>query len=320
MKRKNVLVTGSGGFIPSNLIRQVFYTKQPWTISSIDRVRESHLIHNIYINQDHDFNIADIRDAHILNVIFAKAKPEIVIHAAAESFVDNSINDASPFITSNVLGTQNVIDACLKNGVKKLVYMSTDEVCGHLTDENAEPWKEEAPLQPRNPYAASKAAGEMLVRAAHETHGLTYQITRSCNNYGPWQDPEKFIPKIIKNVLAGEKVPVYGQGAQIRDWIHVFDKCGAIFDIINKGEDNQTYNISANQEFSNLEVFQLVCNTLGKGHDLIEFVEDRPGHDYRYSVDSTKLRSLGWKPDFRFKEGLVQACQWYVNNQFFFRM
>jgi dTDP-glucose 4,6-dehydratase len=320
MKRKNVLVTGSGGFIPSNLIRRVFYTKQPYTISSIDRVRESHLVHNIYINQDHDFYIADIRDPHTLNVIFAKAQPSVVIHGAAESFVDNSIREASPFVTSNVLGTQHIIDACLNHNVQKLVYMSTDEVYGHLADEKTESWKEDAPLSPRNPYAASKAAGELLIKAAHETHGLTYQITRSCNNYGPWQDPEKLIPKIIKNVLANEPVPIYGQGAQIRDWIHVFDKCSAIFKIINDGKDNQTYNISANQEFSNLEVFQLVCNTLGKGHDLIQFVEERPGHDFRYSVDSTKLRELGWTPEFKFRDGLSQACQWYINNQFFFRM
>ena len=303
-----------------NFIRRAFYTKQPYQFSSIDRVRESHLVSNIYSNQDHSFNIADIRDPHVLNVIFRKENPDIVVHFAAESFVDSSIDNAQPFVTSNVVGTQNIIDACLAAEVNKLVYISTDEVYGHLTDENDSPWTEDATLQPRNPYSASKAAGELLVKAAHETHGLTYQITRSCNNYGPWQDAEKLIPKIIKNVLLNEPVPIYGQGAQIRDWIHVHDNCSALYKIINDGYDNQTYNISSNQEYPNVEVFQNVCNTLGKGYDLIKFVDDRLGHDFRYSIDASKLKGLGWSPEYKFKDGLIQCCQWYVNNQWFFRM
>ncbi|MHA2068363.1 MAG: NAD-dependent epimerase/dehydratase family protein, partial [Candidatus Thorarchaeota archaeon] len=179
-KKKKVLVTGSGGFIGSNFIRQIFHTKQPYVVSSIDRVRESHL-YNIYVNDSHDFHIADIRDPHIIHVVFHKIQPDIVVHFAAEPFVD--MDDA--FVTSNVLGTQTLIDSCLRSEVKRLIYISTDEVYGHLTDENAEPWIETEPLRPRNLYAASKAAGELLVKAAHETYGLEYQITRSCNNYGP---------------------------------------------------------------------------------------------------------------------------------------
>jgi dTDP-glucose 4,6-dehydratase len=317
--KKKVLVTGSGGFILGNFIRRVFHTKSPYNMVSLDRVRDSHIMHNIYVNKDHEFYIVDIRDPHMLNVIFQTERPDIVIHGAAESFVDASIKNPSPFITSNVLGTQNIIDICLKTDVKKLVYISTDEVYGHLTSEDDDAWTEESSLNPRNTYSASKAAGELLVRAAHETHGLQYQITRCCNNYGPWQTPEKFIPKIIKNILEGNPVPIYGKGEQIRDWIHVWDKCNALLKIIKDGEINSTYNISAGQEFMNVEVFQNVCNLLGKGYDLLKFVEDRPGHDYRYSVDSTKLKNIGWKPQFKFKEGLEQTCQWYVNNQFFLK-
>ena len=319
MSKKKILVTGSGGFIFGNFIRQAFRTKQDYNLISLDRVRESHIMHNIYVNKDHTFYIADVRDAHTLKVIFQTERPDIVIHGAASSHVDTSIKNASDFMTSNVVGTQNIIDACLQNEVQKLIYISTDETLGHLTSEKDPPWDESAPLNPRNPYSASKAAGELLVKAAHETHGLTYQITRCCNNYGPWQDPEKYIPKIIKNVLDNKPIPIYGTGAQIRDWIHVWDKCAALFKIINEGDDNSTYNISANQEYSNVEICQLVCNTLDRGHELMTFVEDRLGHDFRYSVDSSKIRKLGWKPDFKFKDGLAQTCQWYLNNQFFLK-
>lgn len=319
-KRTKVLVTGSGGFIFGNCIRRMFYTKQSYEIVSIDRVRRSNVMQNVYLNKDHTFYIADVTDAHTVNIIFETAfkdgPPDIVIHGAAESFVDSSIKDARPFITSNVLGTQVVIDACVRWGVKRLIYVSTDEVYGHLESEESPPWNEDAPLAPRNPYSASKAAGELLVQAAHETHGLTYNITRSCNNYGPWQDPEKFIPKILQCVVRQNEVPVYGQGSQVRDWVHVHDKCDAIIKIVNEGKDNEVYNISAGQEFSNLEVFHIICDLLNSGHDLLKFVKDRPGHDFRYSVDSTKLRQLGWEPQYKFRDGIAQTIDWYMKNQF----
>lgn len=195
---------------------------------------------------------------------------------------------------------------------------NTDEIYGQLTSEEDPPWPETAPMNPRNPYSATKAAGELLVKAAHQTHGLNYNITRCCNNYGPRQDPEKFIPKIIKCVINNEKIPVYGQGRQVRDWLYVSDNCRAVLDILEKGTINETYNIAANQEYSNIEICQLVCNTLGKGHDLIEFVEDRPGHDFRYSVDCTKLKSIGWEPEFKFKQGLEETAKWYINNKSWF--
>lgn len=320
MSKKKILVTGTGGFIFSNFIRRAFHNKENFNFVSLDKIRKSHTLHNIYINKSHQFYPVDVSDPHFVNVVFETERPDIVIHGAAESFVDSSIDNAAPFITSNVMGTQVIIDACVKWGVEKLVYISTDEVYGHLTDESAPAWTEDSPLNPRNPYAASKASGELLVKAAHETHGLTYNITRSCNNYGPWQDPEKFLPKMIMKIVSGEKVPVYGQGLQIRDWMHVFDNCEAIMKVVKEGKDNETYNIAANQELPNIEVFQRVCNTLGKGHDLIEFVKDRPGHDFRYSIDATKLKNLGWEPEFKFNDGIIQTAQWYLNNQWFFRL
>ena len=319
VKRKKVLVTGSGGFIFGNFIRQVFYAKKPYTISSIDRVRDSHIIHNIYVNADHAFYIADVRDPHTLHVIFQKERPDIVIHGAAESCVDKSINTTLPFTTSNVVGTQNVIDECLKIDAK-LIYMSTDEVYGALPNENAEPWSEEAPLNPRNTYSATKAAGELLVRAAHETHGLRYNIVRASNNYGPWQTNEKLIPRIIQRALESKEIPVYGKGDQIRDWVHVYDTCSAIFQIIDKGRDSEVYNITAKQEFTNLEVVQIVCSTLEKGLELLKHVEDRPGHDFRYAMTNDKIKSLGWSPQFKFRDGIHHTCQWYMTNKYVLKM
>lgn len=321
-KRNKVLVTGSGGFIFSNFIRQAFYDKldRDYTFISVDKVKRSRAIYNVYTNKNHTFYVGDVADAHFMNVIFEVERPDIVIHGAAETFVDTSIENALPFIRSNVLGTQVIIDACLRWKASKLIYISTDEVYGHLETEDEPPWPETAPLKPRNPYAASKASGELLVRAANTTHGLAYNITRSCNNYGPRQDPEKFMPKIIKNVLEGKNVPVYGQGRQVRDWLHVLDNCEAIIKVMTDGKPNETYNVAANQEYSNIEVFQAVCNTLGKGHELIEFVPDRPGHDFRYSIDASKLKDLGWKPQYKFKDGIQQCISWYVNNQWFLKL
>lgn len=314
-KKKKVLVTGSGGFIFGNFIRQVFYAKMPYTISSIDRVRESHIIHNIYVNQDHQFYIADIRDPHTLHVIFEKERPDVVIHGAAESCVDKSIYTTLPFTTSNVVGTQNIIDQCLAVNAK-LVYTSTDEVYGALPNDQVSPWTEESPLNPKNTYSATKAAGELLVQAAANTHGLRYNIVRASNNYGPWQTTEKLIPRIIEKVMTGNEIPIYGKGDQIRDWIHVYDTCAALFKVIDNGVNGEIYNITAKQEFTNLEVAQIVCNTLGKGHELLKHVEDRQGHDFRYAMTNDKIKSLGWVPEFKFRDGISQTCQWYVSNKF----
>lgn len=321
---KKVLITGSCGFIFGNFIRRAIYSQKKkegerHQFVSIDRVNFN-ATNSMYWNQNHKFYPADIRDNHIIDTIFQFEHPDIVIHGAAESFVDSSLKDPNSFASSNVVGTQVIINACLKHKVEKLIYISTDEVYGQLTSENDAAWTEDCPLDPRNPYSATKAAGELLVKAAHTTHGLIYNITRSSNNYGPWQQPEKLIPKAIKCVLEGQKIPLYGQGKQIRDWTYVADNCSAIMNILENGSPNEIYNISAHQEFTNIETIQMVCNALGKGHDLISFIEDpRPGHDFRYSVDTTKLERLGWKPSYKFKEGIAETVQWYMNNQWFLK-
>jgi dTDP-glucose 4,6-dehydratase len=229
------------------------------------------------------------------------------------------LTDPNAFVSSNVLGTQVIINACLKHQVQKLIYVSTDEVYGHLTNEGDPSWKEDAPLNPRNPYSATKAAGELLVKAANQSHGLIYNITRSANNYGPRQTQEKLIPKTIKCILDGSKIPVYGQGLQMREWIHVADNCDGILTVLEKGKDNETYNISSNQEMHNIELVQKLCNIMEKGHDLISFVDDRPGHDFRYSVDNTKIKELGWKPSYKFKDGIANTVEWYLSNQWFLK-
>ena len=265
------------------------------------------------------FYIGDVADAHFINTIFTKEKPDIVIHGAAESFVDHSIEDAIPFIHSNVLGTQVITNACIRHNVERLIYISTDEVYGQLNNESETAWTEQSPLAPRNPYSASKAAGELIVQAAHVTHGLNYNITRCCNNYGPRQSTRNLIPKIIKHILQDKEVPIYGEGKQVREWIHVDDNCSAILTILNKAPPNEVYNISTGYEFSNLEIFHEICNIFEKGHNLLRFVPDRPGHDFRYANNSQKIKDLGWKPSYKFKQGLMNVCSWYEKNAWFIK-
>ena len=319
MTNKKVLITGSCGFIFGNFLRKAVYEKQPYQLVSVDKV-STNALNSMYWNKNHTFHVADITDQHIMDTIFQFEKPDIVIHGAAETFVDSSLADPNSFVNSNVLGTQVIINCCVKHNVEKLIYISTDEVYGQLTNENEPAWTEDAPLNPRNPYSATKAAGELMVKAAHQSYGLIYNITRSSNNYGPRQTPEKLIPKAIKCVLHGEKIPIYGKGLQIRDWTHVYDNCAGIMTVLNKGAPNEIYNIASNQELPNVEVIQKVCNAMGKGHDLISFIPDpRTGHDFRYSIDSTKIRELGWKPNFKFREGIVNTVEWYTTNQWFLK-
>lgn len=323
---KKVLVTGSCGFIFSNFVRKAIYDqnqKKPqdrqYKFLSIDRVT-ANALNSMYWNKNHDFHVADIRDQHVVDVIFQLEQPDIVIHGAAETFVDTSLKDPNSFVTSNVLGTQVIINACLKHKVERLIYISTDEVYGQLTSDSDPAWTEESPLNPRNPYSASKASAELMVRAAHQTHGLIYNITRSSNCYGPRQFAEKLVPKAIKCIIEGQKIPLYGQGQQIRDWTYVADNCTAIMTVLDKGVPNEVYNISANQEFTNVETINLVCNAMGKGHELISFIPDpRGGHDFRYSIDTTKIRELGWKPTFKFRDGIKDTVQWYMDNQWFLK-
>lgn len=314
MTKKKLLITGHCGFIFGNFVRLLgrLPSNYEYEIVGVDRISGD--VNTIYKNKGWlTFYPTDIRDQHVMDKIFQFEQPDFVIHGAAESHVDNSLADPNTFINSNVLGTQVVINCCLKNKVKKMVYISTDEVYGHLASESEPSWKEDAPLNPRNPYSASKASGELLVKAAHQSYGLTYNITRSSNNYGNWQTPDKLIPKIIGCIIKDQKIPIYGQGQQIRDWMHVSDNCSAILKILEQGKPNETYNISANLELSNIEVTQKICNIMEKGHSLIEFVPDRPGHDFRYSIDTTKIKELGWTSQTKLLDGLKSTIEWFAN-------
>jgi dTDP-glucose 4,6-dehydratase len=310
-----ILCTGSAGFIFSNFVRKALYERKDWKIVSIDKLINPSGRDNLYISKNHTFHIGDISDAHFIDNVFRLERPDIVLNGAAYTHVDDSIKEPNRFILSNVLGTQVLANASIKYGVEKFVMVSTDEVMGHLTNENDPLLTEEAPLNPRNPYAASKASAELIIKAMGITHGLKYCITRSSNNYGPRQTSDKFIPKVIKCILNNQPIPVYGEGKQIRDWLQVWDNCAAIMKIVDIGIPGETYNISANQEFSNIEVVNMICNILGKGHDLITFVKDRLAHDFRYGINSSKIRALGWAPEFKFKAGLAKTIDWYKLNK-----
>lgn len=318
--KPKLLITGSGSFMFGNFIRYAIHNKYNYNFVSIDKVQKHSMMYNVYTNKDHQFHIGDVCDEHFIDVLFKVEKPDIVIHAAGETSVDKSIENPTLFVKSNVLGTQVIINACVSSGVKKLIYISSADVYGHLTDEEQPSWKENAPLNPRNVHSASKAAGELLIKAAHITHGLTYNIIRPCNNFGPRQSADKFIPKIIKSIVDDKPIFIYGQGMQIRDWLYVEDNCEAILKILSDGKENEIYNVSANQELANIEMVQKICNVFGKGHSLIQFVEERLGHDFRYSIDSAKIRNLGWQPKYNLMDALNATVRWYNLNQWFLKL
>ena len=321
MSKQKILLTGTAGFIAGNFIRKAIFDKLPYEFVSIDKITNNNLLNNIFVNKSHQFYMNNICDRHFIDLIFQYHKFDYLIHYAASTHVDKSIESANEFIENNVLGTQVLIDACVKHNVKML-YFSTDEVYGALKSENDISWTEDSEISPNNPYAASKAAGELLVKAAGKTHGLDYVITRSSNIYGPRQTPDKLIPKIIKCILEDKPIPIYGKGMQIRDWTNVIDNAQAVVKILENWKSGEIYNISANQEFSNIEVVQEICNFMNKGHNLITFVEDRKGHDFRYSINSSKIKKLGRSPSYRFKGpegGLSHTVNWYKANQWFLK-
>jgi len=308
---KKVLVTGTCGFIFSNFVRTI--KNVDYEFVGVDKLIEEHNIKNV--DPKYKLHVGDIADVHFMDRVFTIEKPDIVIHGAAESFVDNSIRKALPFIHSNVLGTQIVVDMCMKYHVEKLMYISTDEVYGQLESQYDKSWTEKDPINPRNPYSASKASGELIVKAANQTHGLNYIITRCCNNFGPRQPPRNLVPKIITSVLAQQSIPIHGSGEQRREWLYVNDHCDAIMFLINNGKANEIYNIGSGNECTNLEMASNICHLLGyNSADLIEHVTDRPGHDFRYSIDNSKILELGWKPKYTFENGLEECVNWYLDD------
>jgi dTDP-glucose 4,6-dehydratase len=310
---KKILITGSGGFIFSNFVRKAIKDKEQFDFASIDKVKKTSVFNNLLANQDHRFYIGDVADKHFMNVVFEFERPDYVIHGAAET------DPTGDILESNVLGTQVIIDVCKRWGVSKLIYISDYSVYGALENDSEPTWSETVPIAPRNIYGASKAAGEMLIISANIINGLKYNIIRLCNNYGPRQSANELIPGIIKSAIDGVNFLMPGQGAEIRDWTHVQDTCSAILTVLKNGKDNEIYNVSSGQEYSNIEVFQSVCNELERGHNLIQFVQDDRPIDKRLAMSSSKLKEIGWKPSFKFKAGIEHTVNFYTNNMWWFR-
>ncbi len=309
-------MTGGAGFIGSNFIRYSLKNYSTCELINLDVLTYAGNLANMLPqeqNSNYSFHNLNIIDANAINEIFASGI-EIVVNFAAESHVDRSIIDSSAFIQTNILGTQVLLEAARKHGVKKFVQVSTDEVYGSLGPTGC--FSEETPLAPNSPYSASKASADFLVRAYHETYGLPVNITRCSNNYGPYQFPEKLIPLMIINALENKPLPVYGDGLNIRDWLHVEDHCAAIDAVIQHGVPGEVYNIGGNNEWTNIEIVRTILKELGKPESLIQYVTDRPGHDRRYAIDAAKIRSkLGWEPKHTFATGIRETIEWYLNHR-----
>lgn len=311
-----LLVTGGAGFIGSNFVMYMLQQHPDYKIINIDALTYAGNLENlksIEQNPNHTFVKADITDVQVIDQLMQQ-RIDVVVNFAAESHVDRSILEPEVFVKTNVLGTQVLLDAAKKYGVTKFVQVSTDEVYGSLGETGL--FTEETPLQPNSPYSASKAGGDLLVRAYHETFGLPVNITRCSNNYGPYQFPEKLIPLMISRALNDQQLPVYGDGLNIRDWLYVEDHCSAIDLVIHNGKLGEVYNIGGNNERTNVHIVKTILAELGKPESLISYVEDRPGHDRRYGIDPTKtMNELGWKPKHNFETGIKETIQWYLANK-----
>lgn len=314
---KTILVTGGAGFIGTNLVRLLLKEREHDQIVNLDALTYAGNLENLADLQDHPRHVfvrADIAERDQVEAVFQEHEIDWVMHLAAESHVDRSIMDPGIFIRTNVLGTQNLLDCSRAAEVERFLHVSTDEVYGSLGPEGL--FREDTPLAPNSPYSASKAGSDLLVRAAFHTHGFPALISRCSNNYGPYQFPEKLIPLMIANALAGEPLPVYGDGRQIRDWIHVADHCEALLCVLLKGQLGEVYNIGGNCELPNIDVVQGILLHLDLGQDLIRYVKDRPGHDRRYAMDASKLETeLGFAPRRTFSTGLPETIGWYQDHQ-----
>jgi dTDP-glucose 4,6-dehydratase len=313
-----ILITGGAGFIGSNFVRFVREVRPKVKIVNLDKLTYSGNLDNladIPADERYRFVAGDICDRALVDKLLAD-RPAVV-HFAAESHVDRSIMDSGPFVHTNVLGTQVLLDAAVRHKVPRFVHVSTDEVYGSLPLERPElKFTEDTPIQPNSPYAASKAASDLLVRAFHETFGLNTSITRCSNNFGAYQFPEKVIPLFVTNLVEGRKVPLYGDGKNVRDWLHVEDHCEAILTVLEKAAAGSVYNIGGNNERSNLELTNSILSLMGKGNEMIEYVKDRLGHDRRYAIDASKIRKdLGWQPTrSAWPAALEKTVRWYVDH------
>ena len=312
-----LLVTGGSGFIGCNFIEYMLKTYPNYEVINLDLLTYAGCLENNGAVQDYPqyrFIHGDIRDRAFIFELFEKEQFDWVVNFAAESHVDRSIEDPSSFLTTNVLGTQVLMDACRCYGVKRFHQVSTDEVYGDLSLEDDTLFTEMFPLKASSPYSASKASSDLLALSYWRTFKLPVTISRCSNNYGPFQFPEKLIPLMILKAMKNEKLPVYGTGENIRDWLYVWDHCQAIDFILHKGRIGEVYNVGGNNEYSNLTIVKLILDELGKPYELIEFVKDRPGHDLRYAIDSSKIKyELRWEPLYTFEDGLRSTISWYVD-------
>lgn len=306
---RKILVTGGAGFIGSEFVRRG--VSLGYRLAVVDCLTYAgDLKRTNGVSKDIRFHKVDICSKAKLEAVFQREKCDALVHFAAQTHVDRSLKDNAPFIRTNILGTQNLIDLSLKYRLRSFVHISTDEVYGQSLKGL---FKETDPLKPRNPYAVTKMAGELLVQTAINTFGLPGVIIRPSNNYGPWQYPEKLIPVVISRALKGQSVPVYGKGHQIREWLHVADCAQGIFLVLEKGKIGEIYNIGSCFEQRNIDTVKMILKLVAKKENLIRFVPDRPGHDFRYSVDCTKIGKLGWRPKVSFEEGLKSTVAWYTD-------
>ena len=315
---RRVLVTGGCGFIGCNFLRQVVRERPETEWVNLDALTYAGRLENIEDFADaanYRFVRGGIEDWSLVDGLLSGAEPfDAIVNFAAESHVDRSILGPRVFVETNVLGTQNLLEAARRHGVGRFVQVSTDEVYGSL-DPDDPPFTEKSPLEPNSPYAASKASADLLCRAYHETYGMPVIVTRCSNNYGPYQFPEKLVPSFIRHAMQDRPVPLYGDGLNVRDWLHVEDHCRAVALVLEKGTPGEIYNIGGNNEHTNLEITRLILKELGKGEDLISYVTDRPGHDRRYAIDSSYLQvSLGWAPEHTFETGIQRTIEWYIEN------
>ena len=310
-----LLVTGGAGFIGSNFILYLLEKYPGYYIINYDKLTYAGNLENLATIQEfnnYKFVQGDILNKELVEFVVNTSEVDVIVNFAAESHVDRSITNSSEFVTTNVLGTQILLEVAKKHSLR-FIQISTDEVYGSLGTTGY--FTEDTPLSPNSPYSASKASSDFLVRSYHETFGLNINITRCSNNYGPYQFPEKLIPLMIINAFKGKSLPVYGDGQNIRDWLHVKDHCSAIDLVIHKGKSGEVYNIGGHNERTNIVIVEHILETLGVSKKLITFVPDRLGHDYRYAIDSSKIQSeLGWKPNYSFEEGIKETISWYLKN------
>ncbi len=314
---KNILVTGGAGFIGSNFINFILQKRDDYFIVNFDKLTYAGNLENLKPSEEkknYQFVKGDIINSELVDFIFQKYKIKYVINFAAESHVDRSILGSEIFYQTNVIGTNVLLETARKYEAEKFLQVSTDEVYGSLGREGL--FTESTPLSPNSPYSSSKAAADMMALAFHHTFGMPVVVTRCSNNYGPLQFPEKLIPLMIINSLNNKKLPVYGDGLNVRDWIYVIDHNNAIDFVLEKGTPGNVYNIGASNEMPNIEIVKLILRHLKKPEDLIHYVKDRPGHDRRYAIDSSKIKNeLGWKPEYSFDEAIAQTVDWYISHK-----